>query len=76
MGATVNFQKVIEWEKYFQAEVENKDEIESMYKKAKYFLEFYDWCEEILETYIGMLYLGVVGVFLFKIVPTRKDVDE
>lgn len=76
MEATVDFQKVVEWKKYFQAQVEGKEEMETMRQEAKDFLEFYDWCGDILETYIGMLYLGVVGVFLFKIASTRKDVDE
>jgi hypothetical protein len=76
VGATVDFQKVVEWKKYFQTRVEGREEMESLCKEAKNFLEYYDWCGEILETYMGMLYLGVVGVFLFKIAPTKKDVDE
>ena len=76
MQAYINLQKVIELHQYLNAQTEGKDEIEAMCQEAKAFLEFYDWCGEILETYVGMLYLGIAGVFLFKISPTRKEVDE
>lgn len=50
--------------------------MEAMYQEARGFLEYYDWCDDICESYVGMLYLGIVGVFLFKISPAREDVDE
>ncbi len=68
--------KVAEWSKYLEAEQEDVDEVKSMYKEATSFLEFYDWCSAIQESYVGMLYPGIVAVFLFKINPARKDVDE
>jgi len=68
--------KLIEWNKYLLIQKEEEQEVKEIYDEAKNFIEFYDWCGEITEVYVGMLYLGIVGVFLFKIIPTRKDVDE
>jgi hypothetical protein len=77
---TMNFhpdlEKVDEWSKFLEDQVENKAEIKTMYLEAIKFLKIYDWCGEILKSYVGMLYLGIVGVFLFKIAPTRNNVDE
>jgi hypothetical protein len=76
MKASPNLSKVVEWSKYLATQQEDVAEMNSMYQEAREFLEFYDWCSEIKESFIGMLYPGIVAVFLFKIVPSRQDVDE
>lgn len=68
--------KVVEWSKYLAAQHGDTKEMSFMYQEAREFLSYYDWCSEILESYCGMLYLGIVAVFLFRIVPIRKDIDE
>lgn len=45
-------------------------------REAKEYLLYYDWCKEILEEYVGLLAVGIVGIFLFRISPSRPDVDE
>lgn len=75
MEVLPDLSKVVEWSKYFKAQKDDVEEMESMYQEAREFLEFYDWCLEIQESYVGLLYPGIVAVFLFKIVP-EKDVDE
>lgn len=72
----LDFSKVVEWSKYLKAQQDDVEEMIPMYQKAKDFLEFYDWCSEIQESYVGMLYPGIVALFLFRIIPARKDVDE
>lgn len=74
--APLDLSKVVEWSKYLVAQKEDVAEMNSMYQEAREFLEFYDWCAEIRESYVGMLYPGIVAIFLFKIVPARQDVDE
>jgi len=74
--ALPDLSKVIEWSKYLSSQQEDIEEAISMYEEAKEFLEFYDWCLEIKESFVGMLYPGIIGVFLFRIIPARKDVDE
>lgn len=44
--------------------------------EAREFLLYYDWCKEILEQYVGLFVEGIVGVFLFRISPSRPDVDD
>jgi hypothetical protein len=44
--------------------------------EARGFLQFYKWCEEIREEYVGIFIDGVIGVFLFRITPSSVDVDE
>lgn len=68
--------KVAEWSEYIAAQHEGTEDMTSMYQEAREFLEFYDWCTEILESYVGILYPGIVGVFLFRIVPATPGVDE
>jgi len=55
---------------------EDKSDIPGLYKEAREFLEFYNWVEEIRKVYVGMMYPGVIGIFLFHIKPARDDVDE
>ncbi len=39
-------------------------------------ITFYNWCGAVYESYVGIYYEGIVGVFLFKIQPLRDGVDE
>jgi hypothetical protein len=71
--------KVFEWSAYFEkAGAPDKDaaRIVEHHKEARAFLEYYTWCKEIVSEYVGMMYPGIVGVLLFKIVPARAEVDE
>jgi len=76
MKTSLDISKVVEWSKYLAAQNENVAEMNSMHQEAREFLEFYDWCLEIKESYVGILYPEIVAVFLFKIVPSRENVDE
>ena len=50
--------------------------LKSMFLEASKFLKSFRWCEEIEESYFGLGVGGVVAVFLFKIIPSQKSVDE
>ena len=76
MKTSPDLSKVVEWSKYLAAQQEDIAEMNSMYQEAVEFLELYDWCSEIKESFIGILYSGIVAVFLFRIVPSRMDVDQ
>lgn len=76
MTASPDLSKVTKWFEYLSANRAHHNEMNSMYLEAREFLEFYDWCLEIQESYVGMCYPGIVAVFLFKIIPTRDDVDK
>lgn len=66
--------KVVSWENY-RASTTDLSDAELMYGEARDFIEFYSWCESIDESHVGMLFPGIIGVFLFKIGHSREDVD-
>lgn len=76
MKSLPDLSKVVEWERYFAVQTEDLEEAKFLCQEAREFLEFYDWCVEIKETFVGILYPGIVAVFLFKIVPSRQDIDD
>ena len=67
--------KVIPWSKFLELDFEDLDAAQDYYERARDYLEYYDWCLEITESYAGMIYPGIVGVFLFKIVPDERADD-
>jgi len=50
--------------------------LQQMLPDAENYLLSHDWIKGISERYFGLGVGGVVAVFLFKIVPTRKEIDE
>jgi hypothetical protein len=50
--------------------------LQGMASEAKRYLQDFSWCQSILESYFGDGCGGVVAVFLFRIVPSRIDIDE
>ena len=71
--------KVFEWNRYFEkagSKDEDRKTIERMYAEARSFIEFFDWCDAVVSAYVGFVYPGVVGVFLFQIKPARPQIDE
>ena len=67
--------KVVSWPAYLASKPEDRAEIEAHYSDAKNYLEFHDWCLEIRDSFVGMLYPGILAIFLFRIVP-GKNADE
>lgn len=51
-------------------------EVADMAQEAARFLMSHPWCKAIASSHLAWAVAGVVGVFLFRIVPTRADVDE
>jgi hypothetical protein len=47
-----------------------------MLPQARAYIEQFSWCDAIAEEYFGLGVGGVVAVFLFKIVPAQKKVDN
>jgi len=76
---TPDLSKTVEWRRYlastgpFDPDVES---IKKLHADARAFIEYYNWCGPITEEYVGLVYPGIVGVFLFRFVPMRQGVDE
>lgn len=67
--------KVMPWSTFLASEYEDKEEGKELYLQAKNYLESHGWCLGVEESYVGMLYPGIIGIFLYKIVP-GGDADE
>lgn len=50
--------------------------LKRMLKEAESFLCAFDWCNRVDESYFGLGVGGVVGIFLFRILPNHPDADE
>jgi hypothetical protein len=71
--------KVVEWTKYLERAGSTEVDavtITKHHQEAKDFLVYFKWCMVVLEEYVGFIYPGIVGVFLFRIRPARQDIDE
>lgn len=55
---------------------EDTEVLRRMADEARFFLNKFDWCKEIRELYFGLGIGGVLAVFLARILPSEKDVDE
>jgi len=75
MYSTLQIDKVTLFHNYYELSNE-KQEVSQLLNEAKDYINFYTWCEEIVEEYVGLIYTGIIGVFLFKIKKSRRDVDE
>lgn len=58
-----------------ETEEETRD-LAKLAKTAKAYLASFRWCGGIKEEYAGLTIPGIVGVFLFRIVPGSPDTDE
>ena len=71
----LDLRRVIPWSTYLELDLEDRDVGEDYYARARGYLEYFDWCLEISESYVGILNPGIVGIFLFKIVPDERADD-
>lgn len=68
--------KVIKWDVYRSNVGLHDENADSMYQEALTYLNYYSWCGSVRESYVGMIFEGIVGIFLFRFEPTRKGIDE
>lgn len=76
MNVTPDLTKVVEWSNFIAAQKQDVEDMLGMHQEAQEFLEYYDWCSAIKETFCGLMYPGIVAVFLFRIATAGPDVDE
>ena len=55
---------------------EDGELLKSMAKDAESFLHSFPWCRSVERRYFGAGIGGVIGIFLFEIVPATTDVDR
>ena len=76
MGKGIDMDSVVEYDKYLKSFGGDVEELESLHKELLDYLSEFDWTAEVKEVYVGLFYEGILGVFLVKILPARKDIDE
>lgn len=74
----IDFSKVTEWREYMKLNSTLPDVADAIEMRnfARGYVESFRWCESIKHDYVGLLFPGIVSVFLFNIVPTRSGVDD
>ena len=50
--------------------------VSETYHNAKEYMENQKWCIRILESYLGIGEGEILGVFLFKIIPSNEKIEE
>ena len=48
----------------------------ALLSKAQEFLSAFPWCNAIQTAYVGCIIEGIVGVFLFEIIPSAPEIDN
>ena len=75
----LDMSKVFEWHTYLEragSKDTDAETIMKLHQEAKDFLVCFKWCAGVLEEYVGFIYPGIVGVFLFRIQPAWESIDE
>ena len=49
-------------------------EVRNFAKRAQAFLLSHSWCKKVDKGYLAWAIAGVIGIFLFRLQPTRRDV--
>jgi hypothetical protein len=76
MKSPIPVKRVMPVEKLFGEDPEDTRLLGSMALDAENYLRSFSWCESIEGRYFGAGIGGVVGIFLFGIVPAHPDIDE
>jgi hypothetical protein len=56
-------------------EIQN-EKVKQLAREAENFLLSHHWCNAITNGYLSWAIAGVIGVFLFDIIPSKPEVDE
>jgi hypothetical protein len=72
----VDSSKVVPADRLQGEDAEDTLKLRSLLEEARSYLGRLSWCGSIADEYFGLGVGGIVGVFLFKIIPTAPDVDD
>lgn len=76
MNVRVDLSKVVPAARMKGESDDETVELQEMLEEASQYLQSFSWCAEILESFLGIGFPGMVSIFLFRIRPTRKETDE
>ncbi len=73
----VDLSKVTSLARYIEeAGPDEREDITAMHEAAMQYLASFKWCGAIVSSAVGMVYPGIIGVFLFNIEPATPGVDN
>lgn len=72
----IDLSKVISTSQMQGEDQEEKNDLFEAFKQATEYITSFSWCKNIKETYLGIGYPGIICIFLFRIQPTKENVDE
>jgi hypothetical protein len=72
----INFKKVTPSTQIEGDDAKETMELKEMFEEASNYIKSFKWCKEIIDSYMGIGIAGIVGIFLFKIIPSNENVDE
>jgi len=67
---------VVPVDQIFGDDAEDTRLLRAMAAKAHHYISRFSWCRSVREAYFGDGYGKIVAIFLFRIEPSRPDVDE
>lgn len=73
--STIQMEKVVPIETLRGRSTYEVGELLALYDEAAEYLRAFAWCGQIEEGFAGVCVPGLFGVFLFRFVPAREDVD-
>lgn len=76
MKPRINFSKVVPVDVMKGEDDEETEQLKQLLVRAKEYLESFSWCNKIVQSFFGLGIGRPLGVFLFRIDPSRENVDE
>ena len=76
MNVEVDMSKVKPAALMKEEDEQETDELRQLLEEASKYLNSFDWCARIKESFLGIGIPKVLGVFLFKIQPAKQNVDN
>lgn len=63
-------------EDYIRANPEEATDIREFARQASEFVGAHAWCRSVDDIYVSRVFPGIVGLFLLRVTPARRDADD
>ena len=76
MKTKIDFSKIVPISEMKGDSKEDTAKLKELHTEAVNYINSFSWCKKIEETHFGLGVGGIIGIYLFKIQPTKPEVDE
>lgn len=73
---SIDFSKLTPIEDMFGGDFEETQQLTVLFEEAELYLSSFNWCQGIKSVYFGLGVSGIIGIFLFEILPSESSVDR